>query len=193
PFLERYGDSHRDERRHVGKLFHLFLNKQDFKFSSGHFIAYKGFREPLHGHNYHVTVAMKGQLNADGFVMDFGDVKRYTRAECKKLNQHFLLPMKSDVLTITEKGANMEVITEDGCFFSFPKSDCCCLPLVHSSAEELARYIAGELIESITKEVLKERGIYELTIGVSEIEGQEARQWLFHGITHRYTTSIHYD
>lgn len=45
----------------------------------------------------------------------------------------------------------MEVITEDGCFFSlflpaavrrsFPKSDCCCLPLVHSSAEELARYI----------------------------------------------------
>ncbi|KAK8828079.1 hypothetical protein WA556_004708, partial [Blastocystis sp. ATCC 50177/Nand II] len=156
------------------KLFHLFLNKQDFKFSSGHFIAYKGFREPLHGHNYHVTVAMKGQLNADGFVMDFGDVKRYTRAECKKLNQHFLLPMKSDVLTITEKGANMEVITEDGCFFSFPKSDCCCLPLVHSSAEELARYIAGELIESITKEVLKERGIYELTIGVSEIEGQEA-------------------
>ena len=45
----------------------------------------------------------------------------------------------------------MEVITEDGCFFSlsppvavrrsFPKNDCCCLPLVHSSAEELARYI----------------------------------------------------
>lgn len=45
----------------------------------------------------------------------------------------------------------MELITEDGCFFSlslpaavrrsFPKSDCCCLPLVHSSAEELARYI----------------------------------------------------
>lgn len=45
----------------------------------------------------------------------------------------------------------MEVITEDSCFFSlsrhavvrrsFPKSDCCCLPLVHSSAEELARYI----------------------------------------------------
>ena len=76
PFLERDGDSHGDERRHVGcdcsfpsltffrKLFHLFLNKQDFKFSSGHFIAYKVpfalnkvmRREPLHGHNYHVTV-----------------------------------------------------------------------------------------------------------------------------------------
>ena len=53
---------------------------------------------------------MKGQLNADGFVMDFGDVKNvvavflrhhyYTRKECKKLNQHFLLPMKSDVLQV---------------------------------------------------------------------------------------------
>ena len=45
----------------------------------------------------------------------------------------------------------MEVVTEDGCFFSchlssllilrVPTKDCCCLPLVHSSAEELARYI----------------------------------------------------
>ena len=26
---------------------------------------------------------------------------------------------------------------------SFPKKDCCCLPLVHSSAEELARYLVG--------------------------------------------------
>lgn len=50
----------------------------------------------------------------------------------------------------------MEVVTEDGSFFSsphliivkcsFPKNDCCCLPLVHSSAEELARYIVLPLI-----------------------------------------------
>ena len=78
---------------------------------------------------------------------------------------------------------------------SFPKQDCCCLPLVHSSAEELARYLVrfrwahdeqvGQLIDHIGKQVLKvseregatmqERGIFEMTIGVSEIEGQEAR------------------
>ena len=107
--------------------------------------------------------------------MDFGDVKAYTRAECKKLNQKFLLPMESDVLVIKENGSNMEIVTEDGSFFSFPKQDCCCLPLVHSSAEELARYLAGELISHIGKSVLKKRGIFEITIGVSEIEGQEAR------------------
>ena len=44
------------------------------------------------------------------------------------------------------------MITEDNSFFSFsfffisiyyrfPKKDCVCLPIVHSSAEELARYI----------------------------------------------------
>lgn len=53
---------------------------------------------------------MKGRLNSDGYVMDFGDVKnvtmlvcfvsQYVRAECKKLNQKFLLPMKSDVLSV---------------------------------------------------------------------------------------------
>ncbi|KNB45768.1 hypothetical protein JH06_1372 [Blastocystis sp. subtype 4] len=53
-------------------------------------------------------IAMKGQLNPDGYVMDFGDVKNvrywnYMRIECKKLNQKFLLPMKSDVLTVSPK------------------------------------------------------------------------------------------
>lgn len=47
----------------------------------------------------------------------------------------------------------MEFTTEDNCFFSFvfmisiifsfPKKDCVCLPLVHSSAEELARYLVS--------------------------------------------------
>ena len=53
---------------------------------------------------------MKGRLNPDGYVMDFGDVKtvtvcadfltQFVRTECKKLNQKFLLPMLSDVLSV---------------------------------------------------------------------------------------------
>jgi len=56
----------------------------DFKFSAGHFVAYKGFRERLHGHNYTVKVRLNGEkLNADGYILDFGDVKRETKAACK--------------------------------------------------------------------------------------------------------------
>ena len=39
---------------------HVF--KDYLKFSAAHFIAYRGFREPLHGHNYQVSVQVEGGL-----------------------------------------------------------------------------------------------------------------------------------
>lgn len=36
--------------------FEVFVSKADFKFSCAHFIAYHGFRERLHGHNYRMSV-----------------------------------------------------------------------------------------------------------------------------------------
>ena len=36
--------------------------KEKFKFNAAHFIAYKGFREMLHGHNYKVGVKIKREM-----------------------------------------------------------------------------------------------------------------------------------
>ena len=38
--------------------YRVVVEKDYLKFSAAHFIAYKGFREPLHGHNYQVSVAL---------------------------------------------------------------------------------------------------------------------------------------
>ena len=38
----------------------VFVMKQDFKFHCAHFVAFKGYRERLHGHNYTVGVRMRG-------------------------------------------------------------------------------------------------------------------------------------
>lgn len=40
--------------------FEVFVSKSDFKFNCAHFISFKGFRERLHGHNYHVSVKVIG-------------------------------------------------------------------------------------------------------------------------------------
>lgn len=42
--------------------FEVFIGKEDFKFSSSHFVAYDGFRERLHGHNYTCSVRLKGEV-----------------------------------------------------------------------------------------------------------------------------------
>ena len=63
------------------------------KFNAAHFVAFPGFRERLHGHNYQVGVKLVGHSNVrkDGYVVDFGDVKRVTRKICKDMVHERLL------------------------------------------------------------------------------------------------------
>jgi len=122
--------------------FEVFVSKEDFKFNCAHFIAYKGFRERLHGHNYRVSVRVTGSdfINEDGYVLDFGDIKKVARKLCKSLNEYFICPTKSTDMVITEADGQVCLECEDGSKFSFPRSDCAMLPIVHSSAEELAHW-----------------------------------------------------
>lgn len=128
--------------------FEVFVSKEDLKFNCAHFIAYKGFRERLHGHNYRVSVRIVGAdtVNDDGYVMDFGDIKKQARALCSSINEYFICPMRSRDLTITEEGNQLCIECEDGARFAFPRSDCAMLPIFHSSAEELAHWFWCSMI-----------------------------------------------
>ena len=130
--------------------FEVFISKADFKFNCAHFIAYKGFRERLHGHNYTVSINAIGNsglsLNEDGYLIDFGDIKAGTRKICKELNEYFICPMRSDVIDIQEINNQMCLTCQDGSNFVFPRKDCVLLPIQHSSAEELAHYIYCRLV-----------------------------------------------
>jgi 6-pyruvoyl-tetrahydropterin synthase len=64
-------------------MFNLTCAKENFKFSAAHFVAHGGTREKLHGHNYRLSVSLRGaSLGADGCVMDFGELKTAVRALC---------------------------------------------------------------------------------------------------------------
>lgn len=156
----------------AAERFEIFVDKEDLKFNAAHFIAYPGFRERLHGHNYHVTVRVEGELGPEGFVLDFGIVKRATRRVCEALDEHTIVPVESDCLRIVERVDSVEVTCEDGSRFSFPRGDVILLPIVHSSAEELARWIAGRVREELTREGV--RPWRTLEVSVSETQGQSA-------------------
>ncbi|KAF4325571.1 hypothetical protein JM18_000014 [Phytophthora kernoviae] len=140
------------------EVFKVHVSKDYMKFNAAHFIAYKGFREKLHGHNYRLAVTITGQVGPDGYVVDFGEIKKISRVICKDLNESFLVPMNSDALKISFDETNVHILTEDMAKFSFPKADCSLLPIVHSSAEELAIYISNQLIDAFTMVALLERG-----------------------------------
>ena len=57
--------------------FSVYVSKADFRFNCAHFIAFKGFRERLHGHNYQLRVTLTGRPSPkDGMIRDFDEIKR---------------------------------------------------------------------------------------------------------------------
>jgi 6-pyruvoyl-tetrahydropterin synthase len=143
--------------------FSIEIRHPEFKFNASHFIAISdgtGFREKLHGHNYTVVVKMKGSSPplANGYLVDFGEVKKVVKTICKEeFNERFICPMLSAALSIASTSVpslttsqfaeQIQITCEDGSFFSFPKGDVVCLPIRHSSVEELARYMWCEIIK----------------------------------------------
>ncbi len=151
----------------------VVVAKEYLKFSAAHFIAYPGFREPLHGHNYQVSVRVDAELGPEGYVLDFGLVKRTARALCEELDERVIVPRASECLTVHESDDGVEVTTEDGGRFRFPRADVRLLPIAHSSAEELAAYLLGRLRVALTAEA-GGRVIAALEVGVAEAPGQIA-------------------
>ena len=147
----------------------------DFKFSCAHFVAYKGFREKLHGHNYTVSAKLGGELGSDGYVLDFGVVKKALRQACKALNEGVIIPLQSDVLVIDVKPKQVEIVTKEGqAFYSLPIEDCKLLPIVHSTAEELAEYLWKQIAGIIGIDQLKDRRVQWMEVSVFERPTQGA-------------------
>lgn len=107
------------------------------------------------------------------YLIDFGDIKLVTRALCKELNERFLCPTRSDVIQIDVEGPRISLACEDGALFVLPTADCAMLPVVHSTAEELAQYFWHRLTTSFSVDRLLSRGIHTLQIMVAEAPKQE--------------------
>ena len=156
--------------------FEVHVSKESFKFNAAHFVAFDGFRERMHGHNYTVGVRLfgNGGIGRDGYLIDFGDVKAVVKKVCKSLNEHFLCPTLSDVMDIQEVEGNITLKCQDGAFFSFPKTDCSMLPIVHATTEELAVYLYSEIFQKIGANGFLKRNIHTMEINVAEAPGQDA-------------------
>jgi 6-pyruvoyl-tetrahydropterin synthase len=173
--------------------FELVVEKAAFKFNASHFIVHATERERLHGHNYRATISLSADaIGADGYVIDFGVLKRALTDACKDLDETFLCPTLSPHLDIAildsgdvplvpgtlrgPEGAKLRLRwRNDGTEWTFPAQDAVLLPVAHTSAEELARYLTHRVLASVGLEVLRAARVSRLTVGVIETTHQEAR------------------
>ena len=152
-------------------FFSVAIGKDQLRFTAAHFIAFPGFREPLHGHTYQAQVTVSGPVGPDGYVVDFLVLKKIAEEECARLHFRTLLPDRSDCLDIAERDGQVEVKCEDGSRFVLPRQDVCLLPIVHSSSEELAQHLVGRLRQRLRSE---RNSIETIEVSIEDIPGQLA-------------------
>jgi 6-pyruvoyltetrahydropterin/6-carboxytetrahydropterin synthase len=123
------------------------VTKDHLVFCSGHFISYAGHQcERLHGHNYRVSVEVEGPLDENFYVFDFVALKQRSKEITDELDHHMLLATANPVIRVEEQPGRVRVTYKDR-EWVFPRDDCVLLPIENTTAELIARYIAGRLAE----------------------------------------------
>lgn len=129
--------------------FQVRVTKDHLVFCCGHFISYDGHRcERLHGHNYRAAVEVEGPLTGDYYVFDFVALKARTKEITDDLDHHMLLATTNPVIAVVPTGDTI-VVTYKSRQWVFPADDCKLLPIENTTAELIARYIAGRLLDSL--------------------------------------------
>jgi len=145
------------------------VERNKLKFAAAHMATYGGNLEPLHGHNYAVTIEITGTLTDDAWVCDFSTLKSAGKVLCDELDHKFLLQRDSRELEIDEGMSNWKIrFRERG--FVFPKGDVLALPIDNTTAERLAEWFIGRLRDDLRAQGAT--NLTSMTVGIEEAPGQ---------------------
>lgn len=137
--------------------------QSNLRFSSAHVIPGHESCGFIHGHSYFVDVEIEGERAGDfEFVVDFKDVKKYTKAICDELDHRLLIPVYNTLIDFKEFDKETESIFDlkkrktvsfkiGDKGYSVPSVDCVFLPLPYTSAEELSKFFAESLYRKLSE------------------------------------------
>ena len=137
--------------------------QSNLRFSSAHVIPGHESCGYMHEHSFLVDVEIECEIAGDfEFVVDFKDVKGYTKAICDELDHRLLIPVFNDLIEFKDFDKQKDSIFNlkkqqsvrfkiDGKGYSLPGVDCVFLPLPYTSAEELSKFFAETLAKKLSE------------------------------------------
>jgi 6-pyruvoyltetrahydropterin/6-carboxytetrahydropterin synthase len=155
----------------MSRTFSIEVAKDYFNFASAHFLVFaNGEREPLHGHNYQVSVAMEGELDRAGVVLDFISFKPLVKRICDALDHRTLIQTASPAITLRQRAHEVELRYKRQKII-LPREDVILLPLANTSTELLAEHVAKQIRQRVRR-TFRHAQIRYLEVGVEEARGQ---------------------
>jgi 6-pyruvoyltetrahydropterin/6-carboxytetrahydropterin synthase len=150
--------------------FRVDVEKEQFIFSAAHFITFAGdICERIHGHNYGVRASVEGPLDENRYVVDFIALRDAVLEQTQALDHHVILPRDHDEIKITSDEKETTARFRDRRWV-FPNEDCIMLPVINTTAEEIARVIAERVIEK-TRSTFGDH-LNWIEVAVDENQGQ---------------------
>lgn len=148
------------------------IAKDYLKFSAAHFLIFPdGSAERLHGHNYKVFVDVHTELDEHGLVLNFIEIKPLIRSLCDELDEHLLIPGRHPELTCEAREDGSSEILYRERRYLIPTEEIIVLPISNSSAENLAGWVADQLVERIRAQ-FPAVTLRRLEVGIEETPGQ---------------------
>lgn len=153
------------------------MRKAGHVFCAGHFITLTDtLCEPVHGHNWLAAAEVEGEPDPHGMVIDFILLRDQLTAITSRLDHRMLLPTENRLLEVTtgkiSPGREEVTVRFGDRRWVFPADECVLLPVVNTTAEWIARWIGGELLQAMADRGQPIRGT--LRIEVDECLGQSA-------------------
>jgi len=156
----------------MSRRFSIEVAKDYFNFASAHFLIFaNGDREALHGHNYQVSVAVEGDLDEAGVLLDFISFKPLVKRVCDELDHKTLIQSASPILKISRNAGSIEILYKKQKLL-LPRTDVILLPLLNTSTELLAEYVAQQLRGKVRQQFPLSR-IRWIEVAVEETRGQK--------------------
>ena len=150
--------------------FRVRVTKDHLVFSAAHFITFNGnICERLHGHNWRVAAEVAGPLDENRYVFDFIALRDTLQNVVNELDHRVLLPTQHATIKVHDSDREVEATFEDRRWV-FPREDCILLPVINTTAEEIAYWIGQRLLADFPSV----DGLSELQIEVEENFGQWA-------------------
>lgn len=151
-------------------VFRVSLEKDNLVFSAAHFITFNGdVCESLHGHNYRVKCEVTGPLDENGYVVDFIALRDALAKIVGTLDHRVILPSKHPMIQVSRDGDEVQATFREKRWI-FPADNCVMLPIANTTAELMAEYIGGQLMER-TRDKFGD-AITKLIVAVDENRGQ---------------------
>jgi 6-pyruvoyltetrahydropterin/6-carboxytetrahydropterin synthase len=153
----------------MANRYQVRVQKDSFTFSAAHFITFAGgVCERLHGHNYRVTAHVEGPLDDNHYVVDFLALRDTLIELTRPLDHHVLLPTQHPQIKVVADDREVTATFQDRRWV-FPREDCVLLPVPNTTAEQLARHLAEQLREALTKTGAR---LDAVQVEIDECDGQ---------------------